>query len=246
MNTPSLPSSRDGITLRQAAIVAGVTYLTNPVSYAEFSIYPRLVVTHNIEATVQNLNSHPGLFITAILCNLINFIGDMVLAWALYHLLAPVNKALSLLASWFQLIYAGMGLCGVFNLIAVRNLLDSPDYLGAFGPTQLHAQILYLLRAFHNDFDFALVLFGVHLALVGYLITRCSYIPRVLGYVLIVNGLGYVVGTLGPYIRPTASFDFIFITYLGEIAFMLWLLIRGWKIPQLEAASAAAYCTKTM
>ena len=232
MEMQRIAIARGGISLRAAAMVAGVTYVTNPVSYAEFSIYPRLVVAHDIGATVQNLHSHPGLFVTAIVCYLVNFIGDVVLAWALYHLLAPVNQALSLLAAWFQLVFAGMGLCGVLNLVAARNLLASPDYLAAFGPTQLQAQVLLLLRSFHNDFDFALVLFGVHLVLVGCLIARCSYIPRVLGYVLMVNGAGYVVGTLGPYLHPATDFDFTFVTYFGELAFMFWLLIRGWKIPQ--------------
>ena len=220
-----------GLSLRKAALVAGLTYLTNPVSYAEFSIIPRLVVTHDLEATVRNLNSHPGLLVAAILCYLVNFAGDLVLAWALYYLLAPVNKAVSLLASWFQLIYAGMGFCGLLQLVAARNLLYSPDYLAAFGATQLHAQILLLLRTFRNDFDFGLILFGVHLVLVGSLIARCRYIPRILGYLLMVNGVGYVVGTLGPYLRPSVSFDFTFVTYFGELVFMLWLLLRGWRIP---------------
>ncbi len=238
MNNQTKASVPSGISLRQAAIVAGVTYLTNPVSYAEFSLYPRLVVTHDLEATVRNLHSHPGLFVAAIVCYLMNFLGDIVLAWALYHLLAPVNQALSLLAAWLQLVYAALGLCGVFQLVAVRNLLSSPDYLAAFGAAPLHAQILFLLRSFHNDFDFALVLFGLHLVLLGSLIARCWYIPRALGYVLIVNGLGYVVGTLGPYLWPSINFDFTFVTYFGELLFVLWLLIRGWAIPQIAVRPA--------
>ena len=233
MNSQTIPAVPSGLTLRQAAIVTGVTYLTNPVSYAEFSLYPRLVVTHDLEATVRNLNSHPALFVTAIVCYLLNFVGDIVLAWALFHLLAPVNRALSLLAAWFQLVYAGVGLCGVLQLVAVRNLLSSPDYLAAFGSAQLHAQILLLLRAFHNDFDFALILFGIHLVLLGSLIARCSYLPKVLGYLLILNGLGYLVGTLGPYFFPAISFGFVTPTYFAELLFMLWLLIRGWRIPQV-------------
>ena len=74
--------------------------------------------------------------------------------------------------------------------------------------------------------------FGVHLVLLGSLIARCSYIPRVLGYLLIVNGVGYVVGTLGPYLFPAVSFGFVAPTYFGELLFMVWLLVRGWRIPQ--------------
>jgi Domain of unknown function (DUF4386) len=74
----------EGITLRQAALVAGFAYLFNPVSYAEFSVYPKLVVASNVDQTVQNISAHLGLFAAAILCYIISFIGDVIIAWALY------------------------------------------------------------------------------------------------------------------------------------------------------------------
>lgn len=80
-----------GLSLKQAAIVAGAVYITNPVSYAEFSLLPKLIVEHNIQATMQNIASHQGSFVAAIVCYLINGMGDIVIAWALYYLLAPVN-----------------------------------------------------------------------------------------------------------------------------------------------------------
>jgi hypothetical protein len=104
MKPVSAAKSYDGIPLRQAALVAGFAYLLNPVSYAEFSIYPKLVAANNAAQTVQNISAHLSLFAAAILCYIISFIGDVILAWALYVLLAPVNRALSLLASWCQLV----------------------------------------------------------------------------------------------------------------------------------------------
>jgi hypothetical protein len=123
-NTPS--NRYEGITLRQAALVAGVAYLLNPVSYAEFSIYPKLVAANDAAQTVQNISAHLGLFAAAILCYIISFIGDVVTAWALYVLLAPVNRMLSLLAAWCQLVYAGGALCSVFSLLNVYHLLINP------------------------------------------------------------------------------------------------------------------------
>lgn len=233
-----------GLSLRQAAIVTAITYLTNPVSYAEFSIWPRLVADDSIGRTVQNINAHPGLFLAAIFCYLVSFIGDIVLAWSLYVLLAPVNRALSLLASWFQLIYAAVALCGVFNLVAVRNMLHSSDYLAAFGTVQLQAQVLLQLRAFHNDFDFALTLFGIHLLLLGYLVFRSGYIPRFAGIALALAGVGWIVNFVGPYVRPDLGFGYTNIAACGELVFLGWLLVRGWKIkevlPESHAALAAA------
>jgi len=109
MNPAIAATSQDGITLRQAALVAGFTYLLNPVTYAEY-VYPKLVIPGNIAQTAQNISAHGGLFLAAIFCYLISFIGDVVLAWALYVLLAQVNRSLSLLAAWFQLVYAAVAL----------------------------------------------------------------------------------------------------------------------------------------
>ena len=121
----------NGLTLRQAAVTAGFAYLLNPVSYAEFSIYPRLVISGNIGQTVQNIGAHPKMFVAAILCYLASFIGDLVIAWSLYHLLAPVNRALSLLAAWFQLVYAAVAMAAWVNLVSVYRLITGPRVSGA-------------------------------------------------------------------------------------------------------------------
>lgn len=222
----------DGMTLRQAALVAGFAYLFNPVSYAEFTIYPKLVAASNAEQTAQNITAHPHLFAAAIFCYLISFIGDVVLAWALYVLLAPVNRSLSLLASIFQLVYAGIAVSAIFSLVNVYQLLTIPYYLTIFGPAQLQAQVWLQLHAFHTGWSLSLILFGIHLALLGYLIFRSRYIPWILGVLLFINGLGWTIDGIQPYFFPTANLGFIFVTFFAEILFMLWLLIRGWKIKQ--------------
>lgn len=222
----------DGLTLRQAALIAGFAYLFNPVPFAEAYVYPKLVIANNIEQTVQNIAAHQGLFLGAIFCYLMSFIGDVVLAWALYFLLAPVNRAVSLLTAWFQLVYAAMALTAVLKLATIFRLLTAPDYLTVFGAAQLHAQVKLLLASFRSDWGIALVLFGIHLVLLGCLIYRSGYIPKIIGILLVINGLGWVIDGLQPYFFPTAHLGFIFVTFFAEVLFMLWLLIRGWKIQE--------------
>jgi Domain of unknown function (DUF4386) len=222
----------EGVKVRQAALVVGFTYLLSPVGYAEFTIWPKLVIPGHIDQTVANIGSHHGLFLTATFCYLINFIEDIILAWGLYILLAPVNRALALLASWFRLIYAAIALFGVFYLATVYRMLTTPDYLTLFGRGPLQAQVNLLLNSFRYDYSLALVIFGLHLLLIGYLIIRSRYIPWWLGILLIINGAGWVVDSLQPYLYPDAQLDFVFVTFFGELIFMLWLLIRGWKIQE--------------
>lgn len=225
------PANRDeGLTLRQAALIAGFGYLISPVPFAEFYVYPKLVIPGNIEQTAQNIATHGGLFLAAIFCYLITFISDVVIAWALYVLLVPVNRSVSLLTAWFRLVYTVIALFGLLNLVTVFRLLNTPDYLTVFGPGQLHAQVMLLLNSFRYDWSMGLILFGIHLGLLGYLVYRSGYIPRIIGILLAIDGLGWVIDSLRPYLYPNAHLRFLFITFFGELFFMLWLLVRGWKI----------------
>jgi hypothetical protein len=219
-------------TLRLAALIAGFGYLLMPVTIAEFYAMPRLVIPGHIEQTVQNITTHGGLLVTAILCYLVTFILDVVIAWALYVLLIPVNRSLSLLTAWFRLIYTALALFALFNLVNAYRIVHTPDFLDAFGSQQLHAQVKLLIASFRYDFSFSLIIFAIHLVLLGCLIYRSGYIPRLIGILLILDGLGWLIDSLRPYLYPTAHLGFLAITFLGELVFMFWLLIRGWKIPQ--------------
>src|SRR3974377_260573 len=197
ISLPSKPGlSGEGLTLRQAALIAGFAYLLSPVTTAEFSIMPKLVIAGNIEQTVPNLSAHHGQFVAAILCYFITFLEDIVIAWALYYLLAPVNKSLSLLTAWFRLVYTAIVLVGWLNLVSVYHLLNTPDYLALFGTSPLHAQVQFLLRSFRDDWSVSLIIFGIHLVLLGYLIFRSGYIHWIIGILLIIDGLGWITDSL--------------------------------------------------
>ncbi len=224
------------MTLRQAALVAGVGYLLMPVAFAEFYVFPKLVVAGDIEQTAQNIQAHGGLFLAAIFCYLISFISDVVIAWALYILLAPVNRSLSLLAAWFRLMYTAMALFALLNLVVAHRLLTTADYLPLFGVGPRNAQLRLLLDSFRYDWSLSLIVFAIHLALIGWLIYRSGYVPRTIGILLVINGLGWLVDSLRPYFFPSAHLGFVAVTFFGELVFMIWLLVRGWKVPQPAAA----------
>ena len=226
-------ASIGGITLRQAALIAGFAYLFDPVGYAEFTLYPKLVVPGHIEQTVANVTASSGSFVAMIICYFINFIEDIVIAWALYLLFAPVNRALSLLTSWLRLIYAAIGIVGVLNLVAAYRILHNPEPASVFASGPLSALAYLDIRSFRYDFTFGLIIFGVHLCLLGYLMFRSGYtgrISKVVGALLVIPGLGYIAYELSPYLYPNANVDWLFFTFFGELVFVLWLLIAGWRI----------------
>src|SRR5579871_1982091 len=223
------------MTLRQAALVAGFAYLLDPVSYAEFTLYPKLVIPGHIEQTVAIIAAHRGMFVAMMLCYFVNFIEDIIVAWALYILFAPVNRALSLLAAWLRLIYAALAIVGTLNLVTVFRLLNTPEYSTVFTSGALRAQVDLLLHSFRYDYAFVLIIFGLHLCLIGYLMFRSGYtgwISKVVGVLLVVPGIGWIVFELGPYLYPNANVDWLFYTFFGELIFMLWLLIAGWRLKE--------------
>jgi Domain of unknown function (DUF4386) len=224
--------NHEGMSLRQAAVVAGLGYLLliTPVVYAEFNLYPKVVISGNIAQTVGNIASHGGLFAAAILFYLINFIGDIVVAWALYVLLAPVNKALSALTAWFRLMYTALGLFAVLQLVLAFRLVHSTYYPKAFGASQLQAQVQMLISSFRSGWNFGLILFGIHLVLLGYLIYRSGYLPKLLGIVLAVVGLGWIGNIVGPFLYPSLNLDWFLPVAFAENLLPLWLLIMGWRI----------------
>jgi hypothetical protein len=227
-------------TLRQAALIAGLGYILMPVSFAELYIYPKLVIRGNIEQTVHNIVADGRLFVVAILCYLITLILDVVIAWALYILLVPVNRSVSLLTAWFRLVYTVIALVGLLNLTTVYRMLNSPDYASAFEPRQLHAQVMLLLNSYRYDWSVSLMIFGIHLGLLGYLIWRSGYIPKIIGVLLVIDGLGWVIQPLRPYLYPNSQLGLILVRSFTTISFSelilpLWLLVRGWKIQEPES-----------
>lgn len=231
---------RLGLTLRQAALIAGFAYLLDPVSYAEFTLYPKLVIPGHIDQTVANIVAHHGMYVAMFMCYFVNFIEDIVIAWALYYLLAPVNRAVSALASLFQLVYATITLGAAFNMATVFRMVTTPEYATVFGAAQLHAQVDLLLHTFRYDYALGLVLFGIHLVLVGALIIRSTYMPWWLGVLLVIDGLGWIITELQPYLYPSVNVDWLFVTFFGELVFMLWLLIMGWRLKEPVGTTSRA------
>jgi hypothetical protein len=126
--------------------------------------------------------------------------------------------------------YTAIAFFGMLKLVTVFHIVSAPDYLAAFGSSAFHAQVKLLLDTFRDDWSVGLVLFGIRLVLLGCMIYRSGYIPRTLGILLVIDGMGWLIDSLQPYLYPNAHLRFLFITFFGEVFLMLWLLIRGWKI----------------
>lgn len=219
--------------LRRASIIAGAGILIMAIlaPLANFYILPTLIIPGDITTTVNNIIASEWLFRIGICCFLIVIILDVIVAWALYVLLAPASKSISMLAAWFRIIYAAILAIALSNLFGALQLLMAGDYSKVLTTNQLHAQVMLLLNSFNYTWDIGLALFGLHLAMIGYLSVKSGYVPRIIGFLVMVAGLGYLTDGLGRVLLPHYGLVIAMFTFVGEVLFMLWLLFWGGKNP---------------
>jgi hypothetical protein len=240
MNSDLNTSRFADISIRKSAIVAGLGLLLMAIlaPIANFGVFETLIVPGEATTTANNIMASPGLFRTGIFVFLIVAILDVVVAWALYILLKPVNKSLSLLAAWFRVVYAAILAISLSNLLIVLQLLNGDGYLKAFETNQLYAQVMLFLNAFTDGWDLGLVIFGLHLLVLGYLVFKSGYLPKILGILVIVAGLGYLIDNLGKLLSSNYNLTIAMFTFIGEVLLIFWLLWRGIKGFDKEIQSA--------
>ena len=229
-------SNPNTISLRTAALIAGLALLTMAIAapFAELFVFPKLIVPGDAAETARNILANQTLFRAALFGYLITFICDLVAAWALYIFLKPVNEHLSLFTAWFRLVYTVIAIVAFLNLVTVVRLLNSSNPSAGFVSGQFAAQVMSSLEAFRGSWYFGLLFFGIHLGLLGVLVFRSSYVPKLLGVLLIIAGFGYLINALKPILLPDINIDFAQYTFYGELIFMLWLLIRGPRVKEVN------------
>jgi Domain of unknown function (DUF4386) len=145
--------------------------------------------------------------------------------------LAPVNRAVSLLAAWIRLTYAAVAMVSLVPLTDILSLVTSTAPLD---PAQMKIQVSLALISHYNAKTVGLVVFGIHLMVSGALATKATYIPKFFGLCLVVAGLGYTIHSLRPFFFPGYDVGFLMITFFGELFFGLWLLIKGTRIDEAK------------
>jgi hypothetical protein len=154
---------------------------------------------------------------------------DVVVAWALYVLLRPVNRTLALLTAWLRLAFAAVFASALVNLLDVAQLLGSAE-LSTLQPEQLQAQVMSSIVSFDNGWVvIAHAIFGLHLFGLGYLLFRSADFPRFLGVLVVIAGGGYLVDSFGMILVPDYALTIGAFTFVGEALLIFWLFYRAIK-----------------
>jgi len=227
---------------------AGLLYLlvSIPGAFALIYVPSKLILHGNATATANNIAASETLFRLGIAAELIGQAGFIFVALALYDLLKGVNQRHASLMVTLIVVSIPIAFLNELNAIAALILVRGADFLSIFEKPQRDALAMLFLNLHDHGFDVAEIFWGLWLFPLGLLVYRSRFLPRFLGVWLAIGGFAYVILSLAGVLLPQYQ-DRIFIisqpALFGELAFMLWLVIKGARPPALDAttlSSAAA------
>jgi hypothetical protein len=226
----------------KAARIAGAVYLSMVLTAPFSLIYVpgKLIVRGNAAATAENILAHETMFRLSILGDLVGQVIFICLAIALYRLLSGVNKTWAGLMVAFVLVSAAVGFLNTLNNIAALVLFRGGEFLTVFDKAQRDALGMLFIRLHTHGIFIDEIFWGLWLFPFGLLVFRSGFLPRFLGAWLMINCFGYVVLSVTALFFPDyyeAAFRYSQPVLFGELAIMLWLLIKGAKVPMSAVAA---------
>src|SRR5437868_5626054 len=228
---------------KKAARIAGFIYLSM-VFTAPFSLIyvpSKLIVRGNAAATADNILAHETMFRLSIFGDLIGQVIFICLGIALYRLLSSVNKTWAALMVGFVLVSAAVGFLNTLNNIAAVILFRGGEFLTVFDKPQRDALGMLFIHLYSQGIFIDEIFWGLWLFPFGLLVFRSGFIPRFLGGWLMINCFGYLVLSVTALFFPLyyeAAFRFSQPVLFGELAIMLWLLIKGAKVQSVATTAA--------
>lgn len=227
------------------ARIAGVLYLVIAAAAIVAHIYVPsvLVVPGDPGTTAANIAASGGLFRLSIAGEFVVLLSEVVLSVLLYVLLKPVNSTVSLLAMASRLVMTTIHGLNLLNSYFVLMLVAGTGPAAAFDAAQVNALVALFLDAHDYGFTLGILFLTIHVFALGYLIVRSGYFPKVLGYLFLAAGLGYLIDSTALLLLPGYETTPVYLALpitISEIAFPLWLVIRGLNLDRWNQRVHAA------
>ena len=219
--------------------MTGVVYLVYFVTAICAGVLMKgLVVSGDAAATANNLRAHEPLFRAGMAVGLIGTALYLVVTALFYDLFKPVDRSLSLLAAFFSLVGCAVQAFGSLFQLASLVLLGGSPFLSVFTVEQLQALALLFLKLRAQGTHIELVFFACYDLLIGGLIFRSAFLPRILGVLMALAGLGWL-SALYPPLAAALSPSIEVVGFLAEVALMGWLLGKGVNVQRWQEQAGA-------
>jgi hypothetical protein len=203
---------------------------------AQMVIGGKIIIDGDAVATANNILAQKDLFQLGFTFYLIEMTCQTALTVFLYILLKPVNRNIALLALVFSLVGCTIKTLSRLFYIAPLLVLGGSTYLSIFSTEQLQALALLLLDVNSQAAGIALAFFGISTFLNGYLVFRSAFLPRILGVLSMLAGLGWLT-FLYPSLGNQLFMFILLLGLIGSVSEILWLLIKGVNVEKWNEAS---------
>ena len=203
-------------------LIAGMTY-----SFADGTVRGKLVVVGDAADTAHNILAHESLYRLGFAAELVSAVCYIIVTLLLYDMFRPVNRSASLLAAFFSL--AGCITQALSSLLHLAPLviLKGGQYLSVFRVEQLQAAALTFLQLRVMATSIYMEFFGCYCLMIGYLIFKSKFMPRILGVFMAIAGLSYQLFLSPPLAARLFPSVIAPAGTLGELSLILWLLVMG-------------------
>jgi uncharacterized protein DUF4386 len=214
------------------ARVAGALYLsTLPLAIYFWSYLPgKLIIRGNGTATSKNILAHETLFRFSIVGDLFTHVVLLCLAFLLYRLLSHVDGRWAFVMVGFVLVSTAVAFVGALHNLAALLLFRGGDFLGAIATGQREALAMLFIRVHGQGYLVNELFSGLWLLPLGFLVFGGGFLQRLLAVWLVIAGFGWLALSIVALVFPSyydVAFKFAQPVVLGEMAFALWLLIKG-------------------
>jgi hypothetical protein len=210
-----------GVALLIMGVISGFSYL--------FAVKV-LITPENAVKTAQDISAHESLFRIGYIGLFLVAVLDVIVAWVLFRVFAPVNRTIALVAAWLRTAYAAIFVVAINQLTKVPGLLRPLGSGAGDGTSQSRIEVLHRIDAYNNIWNVGLIVFGLYLLVLARLAYRSGFVPRLVSVLLGIAGFGYLVDSFTALSIRASETPLSSVSALGEIVFALWLVIRGRRI----------------
>jgi hypothetical protein len=221
--------------INKIARAAGLLYLLYVITSFIANLFGKFVFVE-APVTVNHIMTHTLQFRIGFVINLFSVVFFFLAAWALYALLKPVNKDLALLFLLLNLAGFAVWFFSSLCLFASLLILNGTELIKAFQPAQLQALAEFFVSLYKNGVYLAQVPYGVWLFPLGYLVLKSGYLPKILGILLVADGICQFIYVCQRLILPELAiiaYPCLVISFIAEVSLALWLSIKAVK-PRLS------------
>ena len=241
--TPGSEMGMAGSPARTYARIIGILFLLSLVAggFGEFYVPSTLIVPGDAAATANNIHAHATMFRLGFAGYLVEAICDTGLTWTLYLLLRPVRRDLALLAVLFRVTGTTIFAIAELFYFSASFILGGAGYLKTFSPDQLNTVALLALKMYGYGGELFMVFYGLPSILLGYLMFESGFLPRPLGGLFLVAGIGFVAKSFALVLAPHFPSSYLLLPMPVSALFVTgWFLFKGVDVQKWEARAAAS------